>query len=430
MDEPVEPDWSYRSTTSWLRASRASTIPPEKIEWLWPGRIAIGKLSIIAGDPGLGKSQLTLDIAARVTRSAKWPVDNTSAPSGSVLIVSAEDDAADTIVPRLIAADADRSRVDIADVVVDVTRDVDRSLSIDRDCDLVEDFINNRMDDCRLVIIDPISAYMGGADSHKNADTRAVLSRISQMAQRCRVAVIAVSHLNKGGGSNGAYRIIGSIAFAAAARAVYLVAKDDEQPNRRLFLPIKNNLGEDESGLAYAVAQSDGVPFIRWESEAVTIPANDVLDPELDDKRSAREEAKDFLETTLADGPVNSKDVLKDARAAGISDKTLRRAKSELGIKAGKRGFADGWFWSLDHSKVAKESEDDLSQDVGIFGVSGHLGDGNVYPEDVIQEAVHGLGVTMDEARSWLTAADLEDIQSGALPVPALRHFIQAKVAQ
>ncbi len=148
-----------------LRTVRASGIDPQPIRWLWEQRFALGKLNLIAGDPGLGKSILTLDMTARITRGATWPVDGTSAPQGSVLIVSAEDDPADTIIPRLIAAGADLALVRIAEQVIDYGTEIpiERELSLDRDLELLAAQIP---DDCRLVIVDPISAYLGNTDSH------------------------------------------------------------------------------------------------------------------------------------------------------------------------------------------------------------------------------------------------------------------------
>jgi hypothetical protein len=233
----------------------ANAIEPQKVRWLWPGRIALRKITLLASDPGLGKSLVTIDLVARVTRGKPWPLENAAASEGSALILSAEDDPADTMVPRLMAADADLMRVKLLDCVRETSvsgNPFDRGFSLERDVQLLERELA-LMPDCRLIVVDPISAYLGGTDTHRNADVRALLTPLIKLAQRHDVAIVAVSHLNKGTGLHANYRITGSIAFTATARAVYLIAKDPYDPKRRLMMPIKNNLAEDEAGLAYGI---------------------------------------------------------------------------------------------------------------------------------------------------------------------------------
>ena len=325
---------------------RADQIEARAISWLWPHRFALGKLSIIAGDPGGGKSQLTLDMAARITRGTSWP-DGTAAPQGSVVIISAEDDPEDTIVPRLIAAVADLSRIHIFDAVResnDAGTSADRSLSLARDLELLEAKLPV---DCTMVVIDPISAYLGGADGNSNAELRELLAPLAKLAQRRGLAVVAVTHLNKMDRVRSAYRVTGSIAFTAAARAVYVVAKDQDDPKRRLLLPLKNNLGDDESGLAYRIGQTtENVPYLVWEPDPVTVPTDDALSYD-DGERNGREVAQEFLLTLLANGPIEAKAAESEARAAGISPKCLRSARERLGIQPKKTEFLGPWTWAL-----------------------------------------------------------------------------------
>jgi len=231
-------------------------VEAKPVRWLWPSRIALGKLTLLVGDPKVGKSFITLDLAARVSRGDGWPdcPACTSAPGGVVLL-SAEDDLGDTIRPRLDAAGADVSRIK---ALVAVKR-FDFKAGGERQCffDLSEDLAAMEqaildVPDCRLVVIDPITAYLGAADSHKNAEIRGLLAPLSEIASRRRVAIVAVTHLRKGEG-RAMYRAIGSIAFTAAARAVFSVSKDKDDPTgqRRLVLPVGNNLGNDTTGLAY-----------------------------------------------------------------------------------------------------------------------------------------------------------------------------------
>jgi putative DNA primase/helicase len=405
---------------------RASAITPQPIRWLWPGRLALGKLSLIAGDPGLGKSQLTLDMVARVTTGRRWPADNAPSPSGSAMIVSAEDDPADTIIPRLIAAGADLDRVHIVEAVRDPgAPNPERQLSLARDLGLLEDAMPS---DCVLVIVDPISAYLGGTDSHSNADLRELLAPLAKLAQRRGVAMLAVSHLNKAAGQRSAYRVTGSIAFTAAARAVYLVAQDQDDPKRRLVLPIKNNLGDDTNGLAYRVQTNleHDAPFIEWEPDLVTDSADDVMGSNVDQDRSAGDEAKEFLLELLADGPVEAKKVKAEAGAAGIAWRTVERAKGRIGVRSERRDFSGGWVWTL---QDRQERQDRHPRNVAFLGESGGLRAGHsdangTAADDLIDAARAGTDLTRDQARELL-GPDLDDLVAGTLTVAAARHYLE-----
>ena len=167
----------------------AAEIPLEKIEWLWPKRIARGKHTCIAGEPGTGKSQLTIAIIAAVTTSGEWLCGEGRTPLGNIIILCAEDGAADTIVPRLRAAGADLSRVRVVSAVRN-GNDSRRSFNLQLDLELLEKEIE-RVGNVVLVVIDPISSYLGKADSHKNSEVRGVLAPLSEMADRTRVAILS-----------------------------------------------------------------------------------------------------------------------------------------------------------------------------------------------------------------------------------------------
>jgi hypothetical protein len=332
---------------------RVSSVQPQPIRWLWQGRIARGKVTLVAGNPGLGKSQFTAYLAARVTMGGAWPAREGRSPIGSVIMLSAEDDIADTIRPRLEAAGADIERVHVLTAVRDA--DAVRSFNLGRDLATLETALQ-QLGDVVLIIIDPITAYMAGTDSHKNSDVRALLAPVSDLASRHGAAIVVISHLNKGGGAGDAMgRITGSIAFSAAARAAFLIQKDAEDGKRRLFLPMKNNLSVDDSGLAFWIVEKEvpsGIraPVIEWEDQRVTITADEALaaaSANDGDEGGALREAVSFLESTLAAGPVSQKTIKSDANANGISDPTLRRAKTKLGVKARKDGMSGGWLWEL-----------------------------------------------------------------------------------
>jgi putative DNA primase/helicase len=278
-----------------------SEIEAEPIRWLWPNRIARGKLTLIAGDPKLGKSLLTADLTARITAGHPWPVDGTKPPQGSVIFASAEDDAADTIRPRLEAAQADISRVHILETVIEADPETlevrERMFNLKRDIQRLDDELVD-IGDVVAVIVDPITAYLGGTDSHKNSDMRELLAPLAKLAGKHGVAVIAVSHLNKGGSANALYRVSGSLAFTATARACWLVAKDQDDDTRRLLLPSGSNIAPDMGGLAYRIitvpTQVGDVAVIEWEPDAVEVDASEALQPD-SDERTERHEAADWL---------------------------------------------------------------------------------------------------------------------------------------
>lgn len=353
-------------------------VKAEPISWLWPGRIALGKLTLIAGDPGLGKSLLTATMAAIISQGYIWPLGDTPAQKGSVVFLSAEDDPADTIRPRLDAAEADCRRIHILQAIRETDADgspTQRMFSFKRDLGVLDELLP-KIPDCRLLVIDPISAYLDGTDSHNNTDVRGLLAPLAQLASRHKIAIVLVQHLNKSSGGSAMYRAIGSVAFIAAARSAYVVTKDQSNPDRRLVMPVKNNLAKDSTGLAYSVSTADnGAPVLLWESEPVTITADEALAAGLEDSEDKAEVswAELFLKDLLASGAVRADEVHKAARKAGISSKQLRIAQEKLGIKPHKSGFASGWVWELPPEDALK-SEVAPIKSTGILGVEGHLG--------------------------------------------------------
>jgi len=343
-----------------LIVRRASEIEPKSIEWLWPLRLAIGKQTLIAGEPGLGKSQLTIALAAAVTTSGHWPCGEGRASLGSVIILSAEDDAADTIVPRLSAAGADLDRVLIVSSVQQRDGQGRRVFNLQADLELLERKIN-AVGDVRLVIIDPISSYLGKTDSHNNSDVRGTLEPLGEMAARLRVAVVSVTHLSKSGGTSAINRFIGSIGFVASARAAFIVTRDPDDNDRRFFITAKNNLAKDGSGLAFRIEQrliplKDGsetiASAIAWEGDRIDRTADEVMATNENggSERSGKNEAVEFLKDILAQGPVDVLEMEKQARAAGLlgdtqrlrQSKPFRTARKEMGILSERDGFGIG----------------------------------------------------------------------------------------
>lgn len=338
---------------------RADSIIIRLILWLWLGRIPAGKLTLLIGNPGGGKSLLTADMGARVSRGFMWP-DGASCEAGGVIMLSGEDDPADTTVPRLAAAGADLARVSILDGIhTKDPRTGEARLDLpqlDRHLPAIREAI--RETGARLLVIDPISSFVGAVDDHRNAELRGLLSALAALAAETGCAVVCVSHLRKSGGL-AVHQCVGSLAYTAAARAVWALVRDPEDEERRLFLPVKMNLARDTAGLAFRVdANPEGVPVATWEPGAVELRADDVLNPDLHPGRPPveREEAAAWLCAKLANGPRLATELLSEARAEGITDATLKRAKADAGAKADKVGFQGAWAWYLP-GREAKEAQ-------------------------------------------------------------------------
>jgi hypothetical protein len=363
----------------------AADIVPKRIDFLWSGRIARGKHTAIAGEPGDGKSQLSVYVAATISRGGEWPCGEGRAPVGNVIILNAEDGADDTVVPRLIAAGADLKRVHIVSAVMQEGGNGRRAFNLQADLALLEEKIAE-IGDVALVIIDPISSYMGKADSHKNTDVRGALEPASEMADRLKVAILSITHFSKSGAGNNSkalHRFIGSIAFVDAPRAAFAVIEDSENEGRILFLHAKNNMAPKPQGLAYRLVQmlvkGDGeqeivASYIAWDSAPVVMSADEALRAtESSGDRTAATEAEDFLLDKLAAGPVAAKEGEEHARAIGISRRTLERARKKLGVIAEKAGLKDGWTWRLPPEdrqippKTAKENNGSLRPNLAVF---------------------------------------------------------------
>lgn len=394
---------------------RLSAVKPEPVAWLWPGRIALGKLTLIAGDPGLGKSLLTLDMASRVSTGAGWPDHRGERITpGGVVLLSAEDGVADTIRPRLDAAGADVARIVALEAIRSVGdngRESARTFDLSRDLPALEAAIGS-VDGCRLVVIDPVTAYLGGVDSHKNAEIRGLLAPLGAIAERHRVAVVAVTHLNKSGGGPAIYRAMGSLAFAAAARAAWAVSKDKDDPRRRLLLPIKNNIAPDTGGLAYRIEPLgvDGCPVVAWEPDPVNVSADDALAGDRDDGggRTERDDAADWLRDLLAHGPRPARDVERDARDAGYSIATVRRAKAAIGVVSRKPAFGGPWEWTLPAEDAQPPKM--LTEDAHT-PASEHLGEKHAGFDGNPRKMLNGEGVSAlgDGERLGDTATDAGD---------------------
>jgi hypothetical protein len=368
-----------------------SDIMPERIDWLWPGRLAIGKLTILAGEPGLGKSQVAIYIASTVTRGNNWIGADDRPRRARVLMLSAEDGLADTVRPRFDAAGGDASMVSVIRSTQSVgTPGRNRgTFNLAADLSLLERELE-RHGDVALVIIDPLSSYMLHVDSHRNTDVRAVLEPLEEMAERMKVAILATTHLSKGDGK-AINRIIGSIAFVAAARAVFTVVEDPDEEGRRLLLHVKNNIARPQPGLAFHLEQREIAPGIigsavAWDEMAsISVTADQVLSG-IGSQTSTKSDAVEFLQDLLAGGPMGVREIEQQAVDASLltegkpigQSKPFRLARAQLGIQPrrfGGLGSGGRWVWGLPGPKMPPDSYDAPIPDGGILSSDGHLND-------------------------------------------------------
>ena len=325
-----------------LKATKLATVSPTPVEWLWPERIPQRKLVVIGGDPGLGKSQLTMDLVARVTTGKPWPDDSGLAAQGNALVLNAEDDAADTIRPRIDAMGGDPSRVWVIEGIQDGSQD--QPLSLERDLMLLREGIREHQ--AVIVVVDPLTAYLGGVDTAKDGAIRPAVTALNRLAMKERVTVIALIHLNKAQQMDALYRVSGSLAFISIPRVAYLVAPDPKDDERRVLASLKFNIGPAPSPLAYRI----GAAGVLWEAEPCTLGARQLLGGE----ESARgkltkiDEAQAFLLECLKDGPQPCVRIKDAAHQRGISSTTLERARQKLGVDSQHVGGLAGggeWVW-------------------------------------------------------------------------------------
>lgn len=326
-----------------LPVLRVADVEAENVTWLWEGRLPKGKLAILDGDPGNGKSTITADLAARLTTGKPMP-DGTPGPSGGpvkVLLLSAEDGVADTIRPRLEAAGADLELVLVHD-------DSEGLLSLPGDVEALEALVVAK--GIGLVIIDPLSAYIGGKhDVYKEQDVRQVTTPLAKMAERTGVAFLGIRHLTKGGGPNAKYRGGGSIGIIGAARVALMVGIDPDDPSRRVLAVTKCNLAPEAPSLAYRIASAERSSLVQWEG-VTGHRADDLVATPTEDTPGARTAAERFLTDALAEGPLPAAEVKRRATEAGIAESALHRARPKVGVDTQRKGYGGGSVWELQSS--------------------------------------------------------------------------------
>ena len=313
-----------------LKMIKMSEIQSQEIDWLWFPFIPYGKLTIVQGDPGDGKTTMVLNIAAKLSKGEGLE-ENMKVPEPmNIIYQTAEDGLADTVKPRLEAAGADCERV----LVIDES---DKSLSMSDE--RLEEAI--KQTGARLLILDPIQAYLGGGvDMNRANEARDMTKKLGALAEKYKCAIVLIGHMNKAAGNKAAYRGMGSIDFFAVARSVLLVGRVEGQPDIRAVVQIKNNLAAFGHPKAFQLSE-DG---FRWLGD-YEITADEVLGG-IAPKVNKFEQAKQLLwELAETSNMVSSTEIMELAKEEGISKRTMESAKRELQIPA--KRINNTWYWDL-----------------------------------------------------------------------------------
>ena len=348
-------------------------------EWLWHNRVPKGKLVLLDADPGLGKSLLALEIAAIISRGGKWPDEGgqhfkrkgqrTAPWEGAVIILSAEDDPDDTIGPRLKAAKANFNNIQILEGVMVGERDYEFDdggvasyphvilLSLKKHIHQIRQAIK-KTPGVKLIIIDTLSAYMGGVDTHRDADVRSILYPLAQLAWKTGVTVLAIRHLNKDQEGRALYRGMGSIGFTGQARAVWMIVRDPDDDEYRLLLPIKSNFvaEKDMTALRFTFDDTFGrsAPYVVWDGEPFKVAQADIekLVKGKVTGPTQIEQAEDLLEAVLDGGQEMLRSEIEQIAAQRyIKPWALEKAKKNLGVKHRTDGHQGPSLWSMPQSR-------------------------------------------------------------------------------
>ena len=358
------PAFVPKETGSRLIVKRLSDVKSVPVQWLWYPRFALGKVSLLVGNPGVGKSFASLDMVSRISTGVLWPdgeslpEGSNRAPQGSSLLLTAEDGLDDTVRPRLDKMEADcnkilaiqgsywESKKESSDVPVDDETSRPEFFNLLRDIELLENKVK-QIGDIRIIIIDPLDAYYGArADTHQNALVRAVLGSLAELAQRHHVCIVGISHLRKSSADLAMYRVMGSIGQIAAARTAWVIQPDKENKDRRRLLCLKNNLCREQSGLAFEI--KDG--RVEYESGIITETADEAFEDE-SNMGPGVQEAIQFLDDYFVDhAKPKATDILKESQKINISESTLRKAKRQMGITSIQQpeGY---WIWQTAEQK-------------------------------------------------------------------------------
>jgi putative DNA primase/helicase len=339
-----------------------SDLKPQAVRWLWQYWLALGKFHILAGAPGQGKTTIAMAVAAIITIGGRWP-DGSRCEPGNILVWSGEDDASDTLLPRLLAAGADPKRC----YFITGTRVNGESVPFDPARDLGQlEAVIQKIGGIRLLIVDPVVSAVTG-DSHKNTEVRRALQPLVDLAARCDCAVLGITHFSKGGqGTDPAQRVLGSVAFSAVARVVLVAARvksSEEGEETRILARSKSNIGPDNGGFEYRLEQTQPIPGIEasriaW-GRAVEGTARELLTDPDEQQQDDSGDAVDLLRGELDAMLWTSSDTAcEPLKAAGFSKKQIWQASKKLGVIRRKDGMKGGWLWSLPKGPSEGSTED------------------------------------------------------------------------
>lgn len=360
----------------------AHTVEPERVRWLWPGYIPFGKVTMLDGDPGLGKSTILIDLAAKLSRGEPLPNGKRHEPMGTILLMG-EDGAGDTIVPRLINAEGDLRKVAIRDTYTSSQgQEIPPAFPSDLG-KLREDIIAA---EAGMVVIDPVMSYLDpDINSNNDQQVRRALMPLAMLAEETGAAIVLLRHLNKSSASSALYRGGGSIGFVGVARSALIVAHDPDDPTRVVLASTKSNLGPPPPALNFSlVGCENGAARIEWAGHSSHTAETLVHQQGNDGERTAHDEACAFLRELLGDHlPLLSREVWKQANEAGHARNTILRAKNTLHVVIAKARTQDGaWTWTLPES--APDAKNPPSQGEYSSDTSNRSDSSNYYEKNLI----------------------------------------------
>lgn len=372
VPEPVHAPSPAADTTAkdaWrANAVQATSITPSAIHWAWPGWLALGKLTILAGAGGTGKTTLSISLAATMTSAGRWPDGERNKGCRSVIIWSSEDDAADTIVPRLIAAGADLRKVYILQGRINGLGEI-QPFDPAKDIDLLAAELD-RIGDVSMIMIDPIVSAVAG-DMHRANDVRRALQGLVDLAEQYGCSVLGITHFSKGSaGNNPAERVLGSQAFGALARTVLVAAKQEDSA-LRVLARAKSNISDDSGGCSYSIEEctiGEGITTTRvmW-GDMIEGSAREILaDVEyVETEQPDEDDPSDCLYRILKDNPLESNSAKSLMKTNGYTEKQIRRAREKLSVVVVRTGSKKDVksYWSLPSDTSDIKNVKDNAQD-------------------------------------------------------------------
>jgi len=338
-----------------LQASvKASQFTPKPIKWLWPGKIPSKKITILVGQPDTGKSFLTCELAARISNGTNWP-DGHKCEQGEVLMLTAEDDPEDTVIPRLDKFNANKGKIQILSELPVYNPKKDDTEWQKPSMQNLEALVQEiKLVQPELITIDVMDAYLDDIDGNSQVQMRSkVYEPLKKLAEKYQCCIMLLMHFNKKQGQSAKERISGSISHVGAARSVWLLSKDEEDEKRIKMLPVKNNLSGAKEGQAFEFTKPQGseedytvLPDIEWENETISETAEEVVQSEGVQEKTTRERAKELILEELDEHAKPAEEIYQKGVEQDLSRNMIYRAKKALDVKA-EKGSDMVWRWNL-----------------------------------------------------------------------------------